>query len=545
MTVKISFWRKNEHLNLVILIVCLLGTALRLFHYFYNRSLWMDEVYLSSSFLHFNYTELATRALDHDQKAPIGFLWLVKLAVDSFGKNEMALRLVPLIAGIISLFLFTRVCRYFLKPAAQILALCIFAFAPALIYHSVEIKQYSTECLASVFALYLFVRFKDHQEWNKKILWGLSGAIALWFSYSVIFILAGIAGGMSWYDLLKKNWKPLFNNSVPFGIWMLSFAVNYLLFTHRQAESQWVVYFFKTYDNFMPFPPHSVQQLKWFPRNFQSMMDYPMGLVWDLQEFNKGFIFKILSIPFIPVIILVTGLISLFKTQKRNFYVLIFPVLLMLLASGLYLYPLLERFWVFIAPVFILFIAYGFEYYQHKIKASWITRLLFLLIVIGPITQSAYSLLYPEKFYKHKKSFERESLTYISNHFKAGDAVYNYWNNYPGFDVYKVMLPLKFKAVEGRDLRKSSADLATYNQNLRSDFAHFAGKKRVWVIFNNQFLTDIGDLIDDPKWYYKNPFTPNENLIRQFGKIGRPVKKIEQRDVTVYLFELDNGTVQD
>lgn len=533
-----KFWEKKENLRIIILLISVFGVCLRLFQYFYNRSLWMDEVYLSSSFLHFNYTELATKALDHDQKAPLGFLWLVKLSVDLFGKNEMALRLIPLISGILSIGLFARICRHYLNPLPQILALAIFSFAPAIIYHSVEIKQYATECLATLVALCLFIRYQAAEKWKDKLIWGILGAITVWFSYSVIFVMAGIAGGMSLYDLLKKNWKSFFPNLVPFLIWMISFGINYLLFTHRQAESDWVVYFFKTYDNFMPFPPHSVAQLKWFPRNLQAMMDYPLGLAWNLQGFYSGALFRILSIPVLPVLLLAAGIRYLFKTEKKNFYSFILPVILMLVASGLYLYPLIERFWIFVAPILILFIAFGFDYFRHKIKSGSIVFILFFLVLIAPVAQSVYYLVQPQKFYKHKKSFERESLSYINSNFKPGDAVYNYWNNHPGFEVYKVMRPFKFKAVEGRDFRKTAADLADYNQNLAKDFKRFAGAKRVWLIFNTQFLTDIGDYADDPRWYYKDQVSPVQNLILQFNKIGKPVHHRIYPDVSVYLFEL-------
>ena len=531
---------KKTSINVVILLICLAGIGVRLFHYFYNRSLWMDEVYLSSSFLHFNYRELATKVLDHDQKAPLGFLWLVKLAVDLFGRNEMALRLVPLIAGIISIFLFTRITHYFLNPFVRVAALCIFVFSPALVYHSVEIKQYSTECLATLVALYLYIRYKDAQNWEQRILWGISGALTLWFSYSVIFILAGIAGGLSLYDLCKRNWATFFRNMVPFLMWMLSFAVNYLLFTHRQAESDWVVYFFKTYDNFLPLVPHSIAELKWYPRNLVAMMDYPLGLVWNLQHLNGSTLFRLLAIPVLPILLLAAGLVSMARSSIRNFYALIFPILLTLLASGLYLYPLLERFWVFLAPLLILFIASGLAFCQRKIKLKWINQLLLVLIIAGPIVQSVYFIINPAEFYKHKKSEERESLLLISKQFLPGDIVYNYWNNYSGFEVYKMMEPLSFSAIEGRDIRKNVHSIEEYNQQLHKDFKGFTGKKRVWLVYNTQFLTDIGDYADEPFWYYKGTQKPLENLQQQFRKIGRPVKKMVYRDVTVELFELRN-----
>ncbi|SEB09100.1 glycosyltransferase family 39 protein [Pedobacter hartonius] len=535
---KETYSEKDQYHNRLIFCIVLLGLLFRLFHYFYDRSLWMDEIYLSSSFSHMSYKDIAAKILDYGQKAPLGFLWLVKLSVSIFGYNSMSLRLVPLIAGILSLFYFGSVCRYFLKPRARVVALIIFAFAPALIYHSVEIKQYSTECLATVIALYLFSRYQANQTWRAMVCWGFLGAILIWFSFSVIFILAGMAVGISLSFAIKKDWKAFFMTSVPFCMWLLSFIVNYLVFTHKHAESEWVVYFFKVYDNFMPFPPHSIQQIKWFSRNFYDMMDYPLGMVWNFKDFTNSTIVKIITVPIVAIVLLFTGIYSLFRINKRDFCVLLFPVALMLIASGLYLYPLLERFWVFIAPIFIIFIANGFDYYQIKLKSKTIVWILFILVTVIPVIQSIYFVIRPHKFYKHKKSYEKEALIYINDNFREDDAVYNYWNNAPGYRVYRHMLHFKYNAIQGHDFRKNSGSLQDYNQNLKIDFKKFSGKQRVWLIYNTQFLTDIGDLIDDPRWYYKEQVTPAGNLISQFNQLGKPIKKMQLKDVTVYLYEL-------
>lgn len=497
----------------------------------------MDEMYLSSSLLRMNYADLATQPLDYQQKAPIGFLWLAKLAINQFGNSEFALRLIPLTAGIVSLFLYRRVCSYFLKPWGQVVAMVIFSMSPAIIYHDTEIKQYAVECFTTVISLYFFIKYKDKEQWNDKIIWGILGAVLLWFSYSAIFILAGIGAGMSLYAITQKNWKIFSVNLVPFSIWVISFLVNYLLFTHKHAESQWIVYWFKVYNNFMPFPPHSIEEFKWFPRNFYQLLDYPLGLVWNPATVQP--IVKILTIPLVPSVLLFTGITILFKINKRDFYILMFPVLLMLTASGLYLYPLLERFWVFIAPVFILFIAIAFDYYQNKFSSSKLIWIMFFLTVSSPVSQSIYFLAWPEMFYKHKKSYERESFLYIKDHFKAGDAVYNYWNNAPGYTVYKKIIPFNFKITEGKDFRKVSENLAAYNQNLQTDFNRFTGKQRVWVIFNTQIMLNIGDQIDEPRWYYKNILTPPRNLLNELSKIGKPIEKIVHPDISVYLFEIN------
>jgi len=532
-----STLNNNASFKIKLLVILLLGIGFRLFQYFYNRSLWMDEVYLCSSFTHLGYLDLATQNLDYDQKAPIGFLWIVKLMVDQFGYNEMSLRLIPLFSGMISLFVFSRVCKSFLTQHGRIIAMVIISFSPALIYHSVEIKQYSTEFLATILCLYLFTIYENNNEWQKKILWGIFGGILVWFSFSVIFILAGLAVGLTVNSFIKRDWQRLKFNMLPFSIWLLSFVTNYLLFTHKHAESQWIVYFFKVYENFMPLFPHTIGQLKWFPKNFFDMLDYPLGLYINLKGIVQSDVINIVMLPILPGLIFFCGIFSLFKYHRKYFYILIMPVILMCAASGIYLYPLVERFWVFIAPIFIIFIAVGSEYLQKLIKSKKFLWVLTLLLLIAPIVQSTYLIIEPQNFYVHKKSYEKESLLYIDNNFIAGDAVYNYWNNAPGYNVYKHIYDFRYKAIQGSDFRSSSKNLEDYNNNLKNDFKKFKGCKRVWLVFNNQFLTDIGDKVDDPLWYYKNNMSPNDNLIQQLSLFARPISKHIKKDITIYLFE--------
>lgn len=481
----------------------------------------MDEIYLSSSFMHMNLKELLTTRLDYDQKAPVGFLILVKFMINAFGKSELSLRMLPLFAGIVSIFIYHNVTKHFLKDLGQIIALSIFSFAPAIIYHSVEVKQYSCECLMTIIALNLYIKYRNNSKWKYNILWGVYGSIIIWFSYSVVFILAGMALGIMLDHIINNKWNKVSFHILPFLMWMLSFLANFNFFTHRNTSSEWVTYFFRVYDNFMPFPPKTWGEFKWFPRNFLNMMDYPLGMFF----------------PIIPSILLVIGIYSI-RTDKEKFSILIFPTLLTLLASGLCLYPLIERFWLFLTPILIILLALGYEscsLYLSSLKSKYA---LLAILLISPITQSSYFILAPQKFYKHKKSYERESLKYINNHIKDGDCVYNYWNNKPGCNLYSEMYKFKYDAIMGNDNRKTSKNLEEYNYKLKLDFQQFKRSKRVWVVFNNQFLTDIGDKIDSPNWYYRGILKPNENLINQLKTVGKPVIKRIQGDVSIYLFEL-------
>jgi hypothetical protein len=534
--------KKND---LLLYLILFLGTALRLFHFFYNRSLWMDEVYLSTSLVKMNYAELLSQPLYYQQKAPIGFLMLVKLMVNLFGNKEIYLRIIPLISGTAAMYLFVPVARHFLDRRGIYVAVAILALSPALIFHSVEIKQYSTELLGTILSYAAFIRYKNidnsGSHLKSRLIWGMIGAIIIWFSYSSIFILAGIAIGLSLKQLILRKWSTFFLNAIPFGIWGLSFGINYFIFTHKHAESEWIAYWFRSYGNFMPLLPSSISEFLWFPMNLYRMMDYPLGLLWNFNSISDSQSTNMmLKMPFIGITFFFVGFYVLLKYFKTNAFVLIPPIILMLIASGLELYPLTERFWVFISPVFIIFIALGFQYISSFIKSTRVLLVIYLLVITGPLVQSIQSVLKPRTFYAHKKSFQREALSYVNNQFKPGDMVYVYWNNLPGYRLYKEMYNYKFKAIEGQDVRQKSTDFSSYMNHLSPDFNQLTSANRIWVIYNNQFLTDIGDKLDDPSWYYQSGEIPPLQLIKEFSKHGKTEQQFNSSDVTVYLFEWKN-----
>ena len=91
---------------LVLLIV--LGIAIRAWAYFSNVSLWLDELLVSRNILGLPLSHLLTKPLLLDQVAPRGFLLFEKLAVDTLGRNELALRFFPFVYSVASVVVFQR-----------------------------------------------------------------------------------------------------------------------------------------------------------------------------------------------------------------------------------------------------------------------------------------------------------------------------------------------------------------------------------------------------------------------------------------------------
>jgi hypothetical protein len=503
------------------------GILIRLLHYFYNPSLWMDEVYLSSSLIRMSIHDLVTKPLDYQQKAPLGFLMMVKMILLIFGNNEMALRLFSLLSGILSLFVFIPVGKFFTGKTGMTMGLGILAFAPALVFHSVEIKQYQVEMLATLMILYTYIKYHRDLSYAGVLTWGIIGAIIIWFSYSSIFVLAGIGAAHVGSHFFANNRKLIIKQLIPGLMWVTSFLLNFVLFTHRHAESKWIVYWFDFHKTFMPFPPGSVAELKWFPLTLYRLLDYPLGMTWGFRPLSA----------ILPLLFLVLGFFAFRKSKLL--LLLCFPFVFVFIASGLKLYPLTERFWVFISPILVLLMSSGLVLLSKALKQRLVVRAIAVVLLAGPVINSARYLLYPKEFIYHKRSFEREALAYVNRHFQAGDVVYVYWNNLPGFRIYKSITDLKFSAVEGLDHRYQSASYNDYLNKLKADFRVFNGKKRIWLMYNNYYRSDIGDPIDEPGWYYLQDQAPIDRMIGYFSSLGDQHEVFTSFDVKVNLIKIE------
>ena len=114
-----------------LVVLALLGAALRLRQYLFNRSLWVDEVKVALNVIDRNVGELMTVPLAYSQSAPPGFLVSARATVVAFGSSELALRLTPLIAGVLTLLVAVVLARRELKStAAQATFVGLIALSP-------------------------------------------------------------------------------------------------------------------------------------------------------------------------------------------------------------------------------------------------------------------------------------------------------------------------------------------------------------------------------------------------------------------------------
>ncbi len=518
------------------------GVFLRLFHYFNNRSLFIDEIYLSTSLIKMSFAELTSPMLDYQQKAPLGFLWLVKLSVVLFGKKEMALRLVPLLAGITSLFVFLPVARYFLKPLGVVLAVGMLALAPVLVYHSVEIKQYCTEMLASIVSLYLYTRYHQRQDYSSLFLWGLWGALILWFSYAAIFVLAGIAIGLSLYYLFTKDWNRLFASLIPFSLWFFSFALNFYLFTYKHTGSDWLVEWFRLRNGFLPLNASAKDVVVWLAQSIYSLLNYPLGILWNASQIHalgNPILKLLLKMPLVLFLFWGAGMYTFFRHNRKALLILVLPLGLTLFAGLLEQYPFYERLTVFLAPLLILMIAHGCAAVTNYFPAHAQWRFIFpAILLFWPFWKSVDQVLQPEQFGSRKISYYRQGILFLKERMQQDDVVYVYWNAKHYYDYYNEAYDLNLGGIQLNDFRLVSKDPEEYLRRLRPEYQNAAQPGRVWFVHDPLLTIDIGEYDHQPAWYHEDVNASGALVCRDLESMGkREVESYVRLNAGIRLFE--------
>ncbi|MGD8363234.1 MAG: glycosyltransferase family 39 protein, partial [Gemmatimonadota bacterium] len=172
------------------LLLLALGTLLRLSFYLLARPpLWGDEAMLAVSFSQSPISWL--HGLSFNQTAPLGYLFLSWSVVRLFGDGVLALRLVPFLAGVGSLFLYQRLARRAIPGSWSVVAVALLALSATAIYYSGEVKQYSLDLLTAT-GLTLAVLPRPMTE--ERARWAaLAAFAAVVFSQASVFVLTGAA----------------------------------------------------------------------------------------------------------------------------------------------------------------------------------------------------------------------------------------------------------------------------------------------------------------------------------------------------------------
>ena len=477
--------------------IILLGVVLRAVEYLYNRSLFLDEASLSLNIVNRSFAELL-QPLDYDQGAPIGFLVIQRVLVLSLGNNEYTLRLFPFICGIASVFLFYRVAKAFLRPEAVAVALGLFAISNRLIYYSSVVKQYSLDVAVALFLYAAAIHIQSRKLSTSAIaLLAITGAIAVWLSHPAAFILAGVGTTMALLCLFRKDPSRLGRLLIVFSIWTASFACLYFVSLRQLARNEALIDYWN--EHFMPFPPSSLSDIKWFGIAFIGFVKYALGfalgdligipvfengsLLPGLDALSRPHFIAAISLAVIALISalvatlsIIAGFFSMLTRRREKAALLLVPALFALLASGFRKYPFGSRFLLFMVPSALLVIAEGIIFMREKIRyrSAVVTVLLVGLLFSYPLLLASHYVVKPRTVEEI-----RPVLTYMKEHWQEGDTLYLYYGSLRAFSYYSERYSLN-------DIDFIAGSRSRHNlDRYISELNDLRGHKRVWILFSH------------------------------------------------------------
>ena len=196
-------WTKSR-IALVGLLL-LLGVALRCHHYFRDPAVWHDEGALIVNVLSLGYAELAG-PLRHTQAAPPLFLWLEKCVVSVLDDGTLALRLLPFLASLATLFLIAWLARRELGTLAAIAAVVLVAFSDRLLWHSCEVKPYSTDVLCGAAILGVFSATRSWTVGGRVAVFAPLVPLTLFLSYPGSFLCGSML--MAFTPAIPRDRRP-------------------------------------------------------------------------------------------------------------------------------------------------------------------------------------------------------------------------------------------------------------------------------------------------------------------------------------------------
>ncbi len=462
------------------------GIVLRLARYAANRSLWGDEGALALNVLDKSYRQLL-EPLSFMQGAPTGFLFAEKAAVGVFGSDELTLRLVPLLGGVVSLVLFAALCRRLLRPWPAVLAVVLAATVEPLVYFPTEVKQYSTDVAVAMLLLYAALAV----DWSAVGLWSglalaLGGAAAAWFSHPGLIVLGSLT-----IALLAIAWRARDRAAVAHllllgSVWATS-AIAAFLVNGRNAHRVGTAAVATT----------------------GSRAAGPLGPVkdvWNAFDDAAGFARTTTAL---AVALAAAGLVSLARRRPAYALLVSAPIVATFLAAVVHRYPFSDRFVLFLAPLLILLVAEGADV---LVGATWSRAPVVAVVALGlllayPLGTSAKRLLSPPG-HEEVKSVVR----YMGQRWKPGDTLFVWYQSQYPFRYYVQcrscdVLPAQglAQAVWPRRPADEPTDAALVAHPPRlyvgqttheldaylQELAPLRGKKRVWLLFSSTWDDDF------------------------------------------------------
>jgi len=491
-----------------------LGLTLRIAQYSTNRSLWYDEAMLALNITGRSFIELM-KPLSYNQGAPLGFLFIEKLAVQALGNHEFILRLFPLVAGIVSLLVMYKVANNLLGTAGMLVATGLFAVSGPLVYYTSETKQYSGDALAALLLLLIAcecLEIEPHPRHYVALI--LGGVACMWISHPAVFVLVGIGLRLACNQLLRPDRRRLFWLGLVFLVWLINFGLLYYVSLRHLAANALQIHYWRWYGAFMPTSP--LRAPTWVLKAFVLMFHNPVGLLGRLATS-------------VGLAVFVVGCLSLMFRTWQLAVILLVPFLIVLLASGLEKYPFSGRLLLFLVPATLLLIGEGIDrIHSLSLKISSQAALSNCLVLAAFLfyrpTILAAQMLWHPTMGEHIKPI----LSYVKKHKRDTDFVYVYYGAEPAFSYYAQSY--HFEQKDYYVGIKAREEPNKYFEDLHKLIVY----SRVWFVFSHICEPSSAGAFP-PCVVREEPY-----LLQQLDSLGKKTDQFQCAGASAYLYSFNS-----
>lgn len=387
-------------------LVMVAGAVLRGRHFFFDRDLWLDEAMLALNIVNRGFGGLL-QPLELNQAAPLGFLYLSKIATLLFGQTELAFRLVPFLASLATLPLFYLLVRSILGVRGALFALTLLAISPTAVEYAGEAKQYAFDLLAAIVVL-MAANFywRGEKPRAARLALAAAGSLTLLFSHGVIFVTASAGLVLLAREIFFRRWVELGRLAVAGSAVTVAGLANHIFHLRSVAGN----------DHFATYWANSLTGAS--PFTACGMEDIAEAWV-ELFE-----LFLALHLPQLGILVFFGGLVAL-ALRGRGFWTAVtgLPLLFVTVAALMDGYPFSDRLLLFLVPLLALGVASGIEG-LIVIRKGWIFIAGWILawLMLGETVRHLHEdgdFLHPRKPRKIQPA-----LIHIRENLLPGDAIY-------------------------------------------------------------------------------------------------------------------------
>ncbi len=350
------------------------GTALRLGEFAALTPLDIDEAMVGLNIAARGYAGLL-QPLDYGQTAPVLFLWGAHLATRLAGVSELALRVLPFIAGVVLPWATWKLATRLLEPRAAVLAAAFTACAPILVRYSSVAKPYAMDALVTVILVWLALDTADEPE-RARTWWRLlgAGAVALLASQPALFVLAGLTDALALDPRVRRVPGWVWRLATGAALWSALFATLYFTWYRRVATDGYMRQFW-AWSFLSPGSPSLVERLPLIAR--ETLFPFFIG--------SRPHTFLV-----IVVLLALCGVGSVGLRRRWGLWATVLavgPVVAALVASTVGGYPIAARLMIYAAPLLMLImaqgVATGIGWVRHPAaaRAAWVLVVVWLALM--------------------------------------------------------------------------------------------------------------------------------------------------------------------